>query len=193
MRLAPTPLPTAFLAGLLLACAGDQRGSMVDTASAQAATQSPAATSQTVHDSRRTAIVEAVRRVSPSVVSIHVRSRRTVQPETGMFWDFFFAPSGREELVDGFGTGFVLRADGIIATNQHVVAEAEQVTVSFVTAEVRRQTGLNEGDVIIGLNRTPVPSAEDAARLLRSIRPRQAFRLYFERNGQTGYTDLAFP
>ena len=27
MRLAPTPLPTAFLAGLLLACAGNQRGS----------------------------------------------------------------------------------------------------------------------------------------------------------------------
>jgi serine protease Do len=131
MRLAPTPLPTAFLAGLLLACAGDQRGSVVDTASAQAATQSPAATTEMVHDSRRTAIVEAVRRVSPSVVSIHVRSRRTVQPEAGMFWDFFFAPSGREELVDGFGTGFVLRADGIIATNQHVVAEAEQVTVSF--------------------------------------------------------------
>ncbi|MEK6688527.1 MAG: PDZ domain-containing protein [Gemmatimonadota bacterium] len=62
-----------------------------------------------------------------------------------------------------------------------------------ITAEVRRQTGLTEGDVIIGLNRTPVTSAEDAARVLHSIRPRQAFRLYFERNGQTGYTDLAFP
>ena len=131
MRLDPTALSSLLIAMFILGFGGDRPGSgLVDSATAQAAARQ-ATPRPAIHESRRTAIVEAVRRASPSVVSIHVRSRRTVQPEAGFFWDFFMAPSARQELVDGFGTGFVLRADGTIVTNQHVVAEAEQVMVSF--------------------------------------------------------------
>ena len=52
--------------------------------------------------------------------------------------------------------------------------------------------GLTEGDVIIGINRTRVTSAQQVADLLGALRPREPFRLYFERGGQVGYTDLAF-
>ncbi len=79
--------------------------------------------------SRRTAIVEATERVAPSVVSIHVSSRERVTPRSP--WDFFFVPEGAERVVEGYGTGFVIRPNGVIVTNQHVVANAEKVVVTL--------------------------------------------------------------
>ncbi len=82
---------------------------------------------QNLTASRRTAIVDASARVGPSVVSITVTSRQRVQSQ----WDFFFVPQEGEQLVTGYGTGFVLRPDGIIVTNQHVVAGAEKIVVTL--------------------------------------------------------------
>jgi serine protease Do len=79
--------------------------------------------------SRRTAIVEAVGRVAPSVVSIRVQARRQVT-EGPSFFDFFL-PQQREQVYETFGTGFAFRPDGHIITNQHVVAAAQSVTVSL--------------------------------------------------------------
>jgi S1-C subfamily serine protease len=89
---------------------------------APAPSSAPDQVQQRLESSRRTAIVDATARIAPSVVSIHVVGRRQVA-QTG-FFDFFFMPQQREERVDGFGTGFVLRANGIILTNQHVVGDA---------------------------------------------------------------------
>ena len=61
------------------------------------------------------------------MVSITVTSRQRVQSQ----WDFFFVPQEGEQLVTGYGTGFVLRPDGIIVTNQHVVAGAEKIVVTL--------------------------------------------------------------
>ena len=83
----------------------------------------------TVDPSRRTAIVDATRRVAPSVVSINVTSHQRLAPRTP--WDMFFVPDGSDQLVQSFGTGFILRADGIIVTNQHVVAGAEKLVVTL--------------------------------------------------------------
>jgi serine protease Do len=82
---------------------------------------------QNLAASRRTAIVDASARVGPSVVSITVTSRQRVQSQ----WDFFFVPQESEQLVTGYGTGFVLRPDGIIVTNQHVVSGAEKIVVTL--------------------------------------------------------------
>ena len=79
--------------------------------------------------SRRTAIVDAAQRVGPSVVSITVNSRQVARPRSA--FDMFFAPPGGDRTVQSFGTGFVYRADGYIITNQHVVADAEQVRVAL--------------------------------------------------------------
>ncbi|MGH7519557.1 MAG: S1C family serine protease, partial [Gemmatimonadales bacterium] len=88
-----------------------------------------AGASATVTAGRRTALVEATERVAPAVVSIHQTARQRVQPRSP--WDLFFVPEGGERLVEGYGTGFFVRPDGIIVTNQHVVAGAEKVTVSL--------------------------------------------------------------
>ncbi len=81
-----------------------------------------------INVSRRTALVAAADRVSPAVVSINVSSRQQATPRSP--WDFFFVPEGAR-LVQGYGTGFIIRPSGIIVTNQHVVANAERVVVTL--------------------------------------------------------------
>jgi serine protease Do len=78
--------------------------------------------------SRRTAIVEASQRVSPAVVSVTVTTRRQAQPQTP--FDFFFVPQSPREQ-QSFGTGFLIRPDGHIITNQHVVGGAEKIIVTL--------------------------------------------------------------
>jgi serine protease Do len=79
-----------------------------------------------VTESRRTALVEAADRLGPTVVSITVRSRQRMSPSP---WDLFFVPQETEQT--SYGTGFVWRAEGIILTNQHVVAGADSIEVSL--------------------------------------------------------------
>jgi serine protease Do len=61
-----------------------------------------------------------------------------------------------------------------------------------VSVEVSRATGLQAGDVIIGVNRIRVREAAQLATLLRAIQPRQPFRITFERAGVYNFVDLTF-
>jgi serine protease Do len=114
-----------------------------------------------VAGARRTALVEATERVAPAVVSIHQTARQRVQPRTP--WDLFFVPEGGERLVEGYGTGFIVRSDGIIITNQHVVAGAERVTVSLadgtdVSARVLGEDPLTD-IAVLKVERSDLPVA----------------------------------
>jgi serine protease Do len=109
----------------VLLCGGE---ALAQTSATTLLAQQPRAkASQNLAASRRTAIVDASARVGPSVVSITVTRRLRVQSQ----WDFFFVPQEGEQLVTGYGTGFVLRPDGIVVTNQHVVAGAEKIVVTL--------------------------------------------------------------
>ncbi|HEY0351639.1 MAG TPA: trypsin-like peptidase domain-containing protein, partial [Gemmatimonadales bacterium] len=94
--------------------------------------------------SRRTALVAAADRVSPAVVSINVTSRQHAASRSP--WDFFFVPEGAR-LVQGYGTGFIIRASGIIVTNQHVVANAERVVVTLPDGSDLPATVLGEDPI----------------------------------------------
>ncbi|MCC7132824.1 MAG: trypsin-like peptidase domain-containing protein, partial [Gemmatimonadales bacterium] len=119
-------IATLGLAGLSVACSSQSEGPLVDQASAQRPAQT-----QAISNSRRTAIVDAAARASGSVVSISVLSRRRVPASDPFDFFSFFVPQTTERLVQGYGTGFVIRSGGIIITNQHVVDGADSITVSL--------------------------------------------------------------
>ena len=100
----------------------------VSTAAAQVAVRAPTPPPPDLATSRRTALVTAVERASGAVVSINVTSTREAQPRSP--WDFFFVPEGAR-VVQGYGTGFVIRPNGTILTNQHVVSNAQKVVVTL--------------------------------------------------------------
>ena len=66
------------------------------------------------------------------------------------------------------------------------------VLIYRVTREVREATGLQEGDVIVSINRTLVTSTDQVATLLESMGSGQVFTITFERQGSYAYTSLAF-
>lgn len=83
--------------------------------------------------SRHNAITNAVRKVSPAVVSItvtevHQGGRRWAFDE--FYNRFFYVPIERE--VSSMGSGFVISEDGLVVTNAHVAnKEARKIVVSL--------------------------------------------------------------
>jgi len=59
-----------------------------------------------------------------------------------------------------------------------------------ISPQVTQATGLQAGDVIVGINRTPVRDASQVGELLQGRGG--ALRVYFERDGQINFTDLVF-
>jgi len=109
----------------LLAC---DRAPPVRTARAADGPQARAAVTQAVEATRRTALVDAAARVAPAVVSINVKRRERQTPQTP--WDRFFVPRGYERVVQSWGSGFLVSADGTIITNQHVTEGADSIVVT---------------------------------------------------------------
>ncbi len=82
-------------------------------------------------------MVTAVQRVSPAVVTVSVTGTRVVRadPFAGMFRDEFFDRfyPGMEyrQQVSSLGSGVIVDASGLVVTNEHVVRDAEKVTVTL--------------------------------------------------------------
>jgi len=78
---------------------------------------------------RHGVIAAAAARVAPAVVNVSVVRRERTLPRN--IFEQMMVPRGFEQRVEGLGTGFLATTDGLIITNQHVTAGAEQIVVTL--------------------------------------------------------------
>ncbi|MEM8608152.1 MAG: trypsin-like peptidase domain-containing protein [Myxococcota bacterium] len=106
--------------------------------------------------------------VSPSVVSIKVEVNR---PQGNAFPIPFFSMPDRGGIVRGGGSGVIIRSDGYILTNNHVVREANRIDVTLqngksYTAELVGSDAASDLAVLriktAGLNKADFASSEAA-------------------------------
>jgi len=97
-------------------------------ASVAAVAATPHLSAQSLGKSRQTLIVTAASRLAPAVVSVNVLRRERRLPQDP--FEQFFTPRGAEQVVEGYGSGFIISADGVVITNQHVTQGAEQIVVT---------------------------------------------------------------
>ena len=129
-------------------------------ASAPAPAPAPAQTESTIDDSRKTALTRAVERVAPTVVTVQTQTRERVPLD--IFEQMFGGRSG-ERTSAGLGSGFVIRANGIIVTNAHVVSGATSVSVAMRDGSVHdaKVVGVDEiNDIaVLRISATNLPVA----------------------------------
>ena len=98
-----------------------------------------------INASRRTAITDAVARVAPAVVTVQTEVVERVPAD--VFEQFFGGRSGQRSAA-GLGSGFIIRADGAIVTNAHVVTGATRISVAMRdgTTYPARLVGIDEAN-----------------------------------------------
>jgi len=131
----------AFLAGILFATAGANlfgAGDAVGTPSKAADLDGSTAIEQSatsVPSDFETAFSKVAESVNPAVVQIRaaqVVEQRRMNPFEGTpFERFFGGPQGpsQPEVRQGLGSGVIVRSDGHIVTNNHVIEDAEELSV----------------------------------------------------------------
>ena len=105
-----------------------KRSSLLVGASVATVALAPHLAGQDLAKTRQTAIVTAASRLAPAVVSVNVLRRERQLPQDP--FDLFFMPRGSEQVVEGYGSGFIISPDGVVITNQHVTQGAEQIVVT---------------------------------------------------------------
>ena len=131
----------AFMAGVFFATIGANlfgAGNVVGTPGQAAnldgstAIEQPQDVSASQQDFQ-TAFTRVAESVNPAVVQIRAQKvveRRMRNPFEGTpFEDFFRRPDPERDLRQGLGSGVVIRSDGHIITNNHVVENADQLSV----------------------------------------------------------------
>ncbi|WP_036554695.1 Do family serine endopeptidase [Nisaea denitrificans] len=114
------------LAGLFLVFAG------AGTVMAQAVKQVPGTRAEIQYS-----FAPLVRKVGPAVVNIYARAEVTERRASPLFDDPFFRRffgdvfpgEARKRTAQSLGSGVIMREDGLVVTNHHVIKGADEITV----------------------------------------------------------------
>jgi Do/DeqQ family serine protease len=79
--------------------------------------------------SMRQSFAPVVKKAAPAVVNIS--SKRLVRQQADPFWQLFGIGAPRDQVVGSLGSGVIVRPDGVIVTNNHVIEGGQQITVSL--------------------------------------------------------------
>ena len=109
-----------------------------ESLSVQAAAPLPPPTGKLPHDMKDVQLTFApiVRRVAPAVVNVYSRSVVQTQAMNPFFNDplfqqFFGNPQMRQRVQQSLGSGVIVRADGLILTNNHVIQGGQDIVVAL--------------------------------------------------------------
>jgi Do/DeqQ family serine protease len=120
MRAVRVLIPTLVL---LAACSPAGNGR------AQTPLPAPARSVPTSALSMRQSFAPVVKKAAPAVVNIS--SKRLVRQQVDPFWELFGIGAPRDRVVGSLGSGVIVRSDGVIVTNNHVVENGQEITVSL--------------------------------------------------------------
>jgi Do/DeqQ family serine protease len=109
---------------LLTACSrsGDTRA---QTGTMPSPTRAPPSSAQAMRQS----FAPVVRKAAPAVVNIS--AKRLVRQQVDPFWELFGLGAPRNRIEGSLGSGVIVRSDGVIVTNNHVVEGGQEITVAL--------------------------------------------------------------
>ena len=77
----------------------------------------------------KSSFAPVVRRAAPAVVNIS--AKRLVRQQTDPFWQLFGLGGPQARQATSLGSGVIVRPDGVIVTNNHVVENGQEITVAL--------------------------------------------------------------
>ena len=112
-------------------------------------------------EERRTPITRAVARVAAAVVTVQTEAVERVAADP--IEQFFGGRQFSERARAGLGSGFIMRADGVIVTNAHVVSGATRISIAMRDGASfpARTLGIDEANdlAVLKIDATNLPVA----------------------------------
>ena len=122
------PLALLFV-GLLAACSAPPSQSTAQPIQGGLSLPEPARQAPSSAGQVKLSFAPVVRRAAPAVVNIS--SKRVVRQQVDPFWQMFGGGLPRDRVEGSLGSGVIVRADGVIVTNNHVIEGGQEITVSL--------------------------------------------------------------